>query len=76
MECRQAKGPKTKYRVLTAREKEQYEDALLHHNKKGIKKMARLCDAHGTPSRHMPVIEKSSWDSEGKSVSKRKRTPM
>ena len=58
VECRQAKGPKSK---------------LLHKNS-GVKKMARLCDAHGTPSRHKAVIEKSSWDSEGKSTSKRKRT--
>ena len=74
VECRQAKGPKSKYRALSGREKEEYEEALLLHKNSRVKKMARLCDAHGTPSRHKAVIEKSSWDSEGKSTSKRKRT--
>ena len=51
VECRQVKGPKSKYRALSVREKEEYEEALLLHKNYGVKNMARLCDAHVTPPR-------------------------
>ena len=64
LECRQAKGTSSKYRELSDHEKVHYADALAFHKENNVKKMAKLCDNHLTPSRIPMALDKSGWDGE------------
>ena len=70
MHCCKAKSTSVRCRVLTTREEEYQEALRIHKNSKPkIKKMARICEEHGTLVHTSMVVDKASWDTEGSASS-------